>query len=116
MRPLLLLLLIPISVFVQGQQINGLAKDESGAPVNGATVSLVRAADSSTIKLAVTKPNGSFDFSGVKEEGAEQPGRKPADPVDLAERKFGRGVGLREKRARRSRNRDSATSGSSVET
>src|SRR5437773_5175986 len=67
MRPLLLLLLIPISVFVQGQQINGLAKDESGAPVNGATVSLVRAADSSTIKLAVTKPNGSFDFSGVKE-------------------------------------------------
>ena len=67
MRPLLLLLLIPISVFVHGQQINGLAKDESGAPVNGATVSLVRAADSSTIKLAVTKPNGSYDFSGVKE-------------------------------------------------
>src|SRR5207249_8365640 len=67
MRSLLLLLLIPISVFVQGQQISGLAKDEGGTPVSGATVSLVRAVDSATIKLAVTKPNGSYDFSDVKE-------------------------------------------------
>ena len=67
MRLLLLLLLTATTVFSQAQQINGLAKDESGAPLNGATVSLIKATDSSTIKLAVTKANGSYSFSGIKE-------------------------------------------------
>jgi hypothetical protein len=67
MRLLLLLLLTATSVFSQAQQVNGLTKDESGAPLNGATASLIKANDSSTIKLAVTKANGSYIFPGIKE-------------------------------------------------
>jgi len=67
MRILLLLLLTSTTFFLQAQQINGLAKDESGAPLNGATVSLIKATDSSTVKLAVTKVNGSYSFSGIRE-------------------------------------------------
>jgi iron complex outermembrane receptor protein len=67
MRLLLLLLLTATTVFSQAQQINGLAKDENGAPLNGATVSLMRAKDSSVIKLAVTKSDGVYNFSGIKE-------------------------------------------------
>ncbi|HEV8285775.1 MAG TPA: outer membrane beta-barrel protein [Chitinophagaceae bacterium] len=65
MRPLFILLLTASTVFSQAQQINGFAKDENGAPLNGATVSLMK--DSSTVKLAVTKANGSYSFSGIKE-------------------------------------------------
>lgn len=67
MRLLLLLLLIAASVFSQAQQVNGLAKDESGAPLNGATVSLIKITDSFAVKLAVTKANGSYSFSGIKD-------------------------------------------------
>lgn len=42
MRLLLLLLLIATTIFYQAQQIKGLAKDYSGTPLNGATVSLIR--------------------------------------------------------------------------
>ena len=65
MRPILLILLTAFSFFAQAQQINGFAKDENGTPLNGATVSLIR--DSSTIKLSVTKSDGSYDFSGVRQ-------------------------------------------------
>jgi len=67
MRILLLPLMTAITVFSHAQQISGLTKDESGTPLNGSTVSLIKAADSSTIKLAVTKANGSYNFSGIKE-------------------------------------------------
>src|SRR5215213_2366424 len=66
MRLLLLFVLTAITLLSQAQQINGLAKDESGTPLNGATVSLLRATDSSTIKLAVTTAKGSYNFSGIK--------------------------------------------------
>ena len=82
MRLLLTLLLTATTVFSQAQQINGLAKDETGAPLNGATVSLVRAKDSSVIKLAVTKSDGAYIFSGIKEGNykvlATYVGYKPA--------------------------------------
>jgi uncharacterized surface anchored protein len=67
MRLLLLLLLTTSTLVSKAQQITGLAKDESGSPLNGATVSLIRANDSSIIKLAVTKANGSYSFYGIKE-------------------------------------------------
>jgi hypothetical protein len=67
MRLLLLLLLTTTTVFSQAQQITGLAKDDNGAPLNGATVSLLRAKDSAVIKLAVTKSDGAYNFSGIKE-------------------------------------------------
>jgi len=67
MRSILLLLLTTTTVFTQAQQINGLAKDENGAPLAGATISLMRTTDSSIIKLAVTKADGAYSFSGIKE-------------------------------------------------
>src|SRR5258705_13276953 len=67
MRYLLLLLLTGATVFSQAQQINGLTKDENGAPLNGVTVSLIKATDSSTTKLAVTKSTGVYSFTGIKE-------------------------------------------------
>ena len=67
MRLLLLLLLTLTTFFSQAQQINGVTKDESGQPLNGATVSLIKAKDSSIIKLAVTKIDGSYSFSGISE-------------------------------------------------
>ncbi|MFI5186794.1 MAG: carboxypeptidase regulatory-like domain-containing protein, partial [Chitinophagales bacterium] len=67
MRILFLLLLTATAIFSQAQQISGLAKDETAAPLSGATVSLVKATDSSIIKLAVTKANGFYSFSGIKE-------------------------------------------------
>ena len=67
MRHVLLVLLTATSITLQAQQINGLVKDESGVALNGATVSLIKATDSSIIKLAVTKTNGSYSFSGIKE-------------------------------------------------
>jgi iron complex outermembrane recepter protein len=67
MRMLFLLLLTATTAFAQAQQINGVAKDENGAPLNGATISLVRAKDSSVVKLAVTKSNGAYNFSDIKE-------------------------------------------------
>lgn len=67
MRLLLLLLLTSTALFSQAQQINGLVKDESGTPLNGVTVSLLKATDSTAIKLAVTKENGAYLFFGIKE-------------------------------------------------
>jgi iron complex outermembrane receptor protein len=82
MKLLLLLLLTATAIFSQAQQINGLAKDENGAPLPGVTVSLMRAKDSAIIKLAVTKPDGAYDFSGIKEGSykvrASHVGYKPA--------------------------------------
>src|SRR5258705_13420533 len=67
MLKLFLLLLNITTVLAQAQQINGVAKDETGAPLNGATVSLIKATDSSTIKLAITKANGVYSFTDIKE-------------------------------------------------
>lgn len=82
MRILLLLLLVIITVNVQAQQINGLVTDENGAPLSGVTASLVRTKDSSVIKLAVTKPDGTYNFSGIREGdyrvGVSHVGYKPA--------------------------------------
>lgn len=67
MRILLIILLTAITLFSQAQQINGLAKDENGTPLGGVTVSLIKATDSSIIKLAVTKPDGVYSFSATRE-------------------------------------------------
>jgi len=67
MRILFLLLLAATTSFVQAQQVNGIAKDASGTPLTGATISLLKATDSSVVKLAVSKENGAFNFVGIKE-------------------------------------------------
>ncbi|MFT3909328.1 MAG: TonB-dependent receptor [Ferruginibacter sp.] len=66
MRTLLLLLLTAITFLSQAQQINGFVKDESGNPLNGTTVSLINASDSSLVKLAISKDEGAYHFSAVK--------------------------------------------------
>ncbi len=82
MRSLLLLLLIATSIVSQAQHINGQAKDENAAPLAGVTVSLMKASDSSIIKLAVTRPDGVYHFSGMPEGNykvlASYVGYKPA--------------------------------------
>ena len=67
MRIVFTFLLTATTLFLQAQQINGSARDESGLVLNGATVSLIKATDSSIIKLAITKTDGSYSFSGIRE-------------------------------------------------
>ena len=51
----------------QAQQINGIAKDENGSPLGGTTISLLKTSDSTVIKLAVSKENGAYTFTGINE-------------------------------------------------
>ena len=67
MRTIFLSLLTTLTFFAQAQKISGVAKDDNGAPLNGTTISLHRTTDSSVVKLAVSKENGSYAFSGIKE-------------------------------------------------
>jgi iron complex outermembrane recepter protein len=67
MRLLFLLTLIAATSFSEAQEITGFARDEAGMALTGATVSLIKAKDSSTVKLAVTKTNGGYSFSGMAE-------------------------------------------------
>jgi hypothetical protein len=59
--------LTAITFFSQAQQIRGIAKDEAGSPLSGTTISLYKGTDSSVVKLAVSKENGAYSFSGIKE-------------------------------------------------
>lgn len=67
MRNLLLLWITITANFAMAQQITGSVKDESGAPINMATVCLLKAYDSSIVKLAVTNATGTYIFTGIKE-------------------------------------------------
>ncbi|HSU29020.1 MAG TPA: outer membrane beta-barrel family protein [Chitinophagaceae bacterium] len=82
MRLLLLFLLAAITVSSQAQQIKGLAKDENGSPLVGVTISLMRVSDSAVVKLAISKSDGLYSFSGIKEGNykvmASYVGFKPA--------------------------------------
>jgi len=60
-------LLTATTFFVQAQKINGIAKDENGSPLIGTTISLHKASDSAVLKLAVSKENGAYTFSGINE-------------------------------------------------
>ena len=67
MRKLTLLALGILAALVPfAQQVSGIIKDENGKPVNGSTVSLLNAKDSSVIKFAITKEDGRFRFSDTK--------------------------------------------------
>ncbi len=66
MRPLLSFLLLILVGAANAQTISGTAKDDGGAPLSGATVALVKAKDSSVVKLSVAASNGTYSFSPVK--------------------------------------------------
>jgi len=55
--------------FAEAQQISGVVKDQQGKGLEKTTVSLLRAKDSSVVKLVVTGDNGKFSIN------APQPGR-----------------------------------------
>ncbi|HYF32074.1 MAG TPA: TonB-dependent receptor [Chitinophagaceae bacterium] len=67
MRPIILLIAIQLVFSAVKGQVNGLVKDDQGNPVKGATVSLLRAADSGLVKLAASGADGVYSFSGIKE-------------------------------------------------
>lgn len=67
MKSILLLLFSVTSFLAQAQQINGTAKSDDGSPISGTTISLHKASDSTVIKLAVSKENGAYTFTGIKE-------------------------------------------------
>ncbi|RZK67260.1 MAG: TonB-dependent receptor, partial [Pedobacter sp.] len=50
---------------IMAQKVSGIVKDETGKPVTGATVALVKAVDSSTVKFAVTKAGGEYSFAAM---------------------------------------------------
>src|SRR5687767_10362091 len=47
------------------QKLTGTIRDDKGKGLNGATVTLLRAADSSTVKFTGTKNDGSFAFTAI---------------------------------------------------
>ena len=66
MRNLVLLLIcFATSASTYAQKISGIIKDEQGKALQGATVTLKRAKDSSTIKLAVTNAAGNYSFINI---------------------------------------------------
>jgi outer membrane receptor protein involved in Fe transport len=71
MKKLTALLLIVLAVLtVNAQTVNkiqGMVKDEAGKGLASATVSLLKATDSSLVKMAVTEPAGKYEFSDIKD-------------------------------------------------
>jgi iron complex outermembrane receptor protein len=64
---ILLLTIIFTTTFAVNAQITGVVKDAEGTPVNGATITLLKATDSSVVKLAVSKETGAYSFINLKE-------------------------------------------------
>src|SRR5258708_2411200 len=62
------LLLVSFLAVASGfaQQVSGNVKDQQGKALQGATISLLSAKDSSVSKLAVSNNEGHFSFNGIK--------------------------------------------------
>ena len=56
-----------LSANVMAQKISGIIRDEAGKPINGTTVTLLRARDSVTVKYSATKGDGQYQFTAVNE-------------------------------------------------
>jgi hypothetical protein len=67
MRLFLLSLFLVGFTAMQAQTVSGVAKDDQGAPLAGATVALVKAKDTAVVKLAVAAGNGSYSFNAIGE-------------------------------------------------
>lgn len=63
----LMLILISSLKAQTESKIQGMVKDDAEKPVPAATVSLLKAADSSLVKIAVSEANGNFEFNNIKE-------------------------------------------------
>jgi iron complex outermembrane receptor protein len=67
MRHLIFLFITSLFTTAAGAQVSGAVKDDKGAAVTGATISLLRAKDSAMVKLAISKENGVYNFAGIKD-------------------------------------------------
>jgi iron complex outermembrane recepter protein len=65
MRQLFLILLTGLFAANSNAQVSGNIKDVQGNAVKAATISLLAAKDSAMVKLAVTKENGSYNFTNI---------------------------------------------------
>ena len=54
---------VMLASFTQAQQVSGVVKDQQGKGIEKTTVSLLRAKDSSVVKLVVTADNGKFSVN-----------------------------------------------------
>ena len=54
-----------LSLGLMAQKVSGVVKDESGKTFTGATVTLVKATDSSSVKFSVTKADGKYTFEPI---------------------------------------------------
>ena len=54
------------SATAYSQNIAGIAKDEQGKVLSGASIALKKATDSSVVKLAVTNSSGKYEFSDIQ--------------------------------------------------
>lgn len=69
MRQLLLLILLMPCIAAMSQstaKISGSVKDDSGRPVSSATISLLKAKDSSLVKVAVSDKAGNYEFINIE--------------------------------------------------
>ncbi|MEP7110496.1 MAG: TonB-dependent receptor [Ferruginibacter sp.] len=67
MRHLIFLFLASLFIANSNAQVSGYTKDAQNAPVKGATMSLLAVKDSAIVKLAISKENGAYSFSNIKE-------------------------------------------------
>jgi len=67
MRTLFLLLFVALVGVANAQTISGTAKDDTGTPLSGATVALVKAKDTAVVKLAVASGNGAYSFNNIEQ-------------------------------------------------
>ena len=66
MRNVLLFFCISLfSMTLNAQQISGVAQDDQGKPLSGASIALKKAKDSSVVKLDVSNPTGKYSFTGI---------------------------------------------------
>ena len=65
MRAFFLLLFVVMVSVANAQTISGVAKDDAGTPISGATVALVKVKDTSVVKLSVAGSNGAYSFNSI---------------------------------------------------
>lgn len=66
MRLLMLFFSMMIAGTMQAQNITGVVTDDSGSPLPGATVALVKAGDSTIVKLALSNNDGTYSFKDIE--------------------------------------------------
>lgn len=55
-----------VQTTANAQKISGTVKDTEGKPLNGATVTLLKAADSAIVKLNASDKNGNYEFEHIE--------------------------------------------------